>query len=117
MTTTPRGLNGYQLARLPRPQSRIQDAATTASFSLHTALRMSLLVISLAGYLWSEVYSADMFQSVFKTDPMDTAAGARYRRHILASGGSKDAFEFLRDFLGREPSTTAFLHSKGLNAA
>lgn len=66
------------------------------------------------GYLWSEVFAADMWEAVFEADPLDAAAGLRYRRHILASGGAKDAGVFLREFLGREPSTAAFLRAKGL---
>lgn len=65
------------------------------------------------GYLWSEVYSADMF-TLFASSPLDAAAGLRYRQLILASGGARDAADFLRDFLGRPPSNAAFLRSKGL---
>lgn len=43
------------------------------------------------GYLWSQVFSADMFESVFAKDPMDRAAGQRYRREILQPGGSRCA--------------------------
>ena len=68
---------------------------------------------ALPRYLWSEVYSADMWET-FKANPLDQAAGLRYRTHILAHGGAKDAAVYLREFLGREPSTAAFLRSKGL---
>lgn len=66
------------------------------------------------GYLWSEVYACDMFESMFSADPMNAAMGLRYRERILSRGGSQDARDFLRDFLGREPSTAAFLKQKGL---
>lgn len=61
-----------------------------------------------------EVYSADMFDAAFLADPLSAAAGRRYREHILAHGGRRDAAAFLRDFLGREPDNRAFLRQKGL---
>lgn len=69
------------------------------------------------GYLWSEVFAADMFAAVFKADPLSPVAGKHYRDTILAAGGSVDAAVFLRRFLGREPSNEAFLRSKGLGTA
>jgi len=70
------------------------------------------------GYMWSQVYSADMFETVFcaKGDEslMDAENGRRYREKILAPGGSRDAMDSLRDFLGREPNNIAFLKDKGL---
>ncbi len=66
------------------------------------------------GYLSSQVYSADMFYSVFKKNPMDGKEGRRYRHQVLEKGGSRDEMETLKEFLGREPSTEAFYKELGL---
>lgn len=68
------------------------------------------------GYMWSEVFSADMFASRFEAEGIFNGdlCGASYRKEILAAGGSRDAMDSLIAFLGREPIQEPFLKSKGL---
>ncbi|KAI0387946.1 Metalloprotease [Hypomontagnella monticulosa] len=69
------------------------------------------------GYLSSEVYSTDMFYTVFKKDPMNGKEGRRYRHTVLERGGSQDEMLSLEQFLGRKPSSDAFYAELGLTAA
>ena len=66
------------------------------------------------GYLASQVYSMDMFYSVFEKNPMDGREGRRYRKEVLERGGSRDEMESLKAFLGREPRADAFYRELGL---
>ncbi|KAK0636690.1 peptidase family M3-domain-containing protein [Bombardia bombarda] len=68
------------------------------------------------GYLSSQVYSTDMFYSVFKSNPMDGKEGRRYRHTVLEKGGSQDEMLTLEQFLGRKPSSDAFYKELGIDA-
>lgn len=69
------------------------------------------------GYLSSEVYSTDMFYTVFKKNPMDGKEGRRYRHTVLERGGSQDEMTTLEQFLGRKPNSDAFYAELGLTSA
>ncbi|KAJ2672329.1 metalloendopeptidase [Coemansia sp. RSA 1085] len=70
------------------------------------------------GYLWSLVFAADMFESRFMKDGVESSkAGMDYRHEILLPGGSRDAMVSLEHFLGRKPNNKAFLRSIGLDSA
>lgn len=61
------------------------------------------------GYLYSQVFSADMYESVFSKDPMSQRSGTKYRDEILRPGGSRDEMISLTKFLGRPPNNLAFM--------
>lgn len=70
-------------------------------------------------YLWAEVLSADAFAAFEEAaatggDVLDADTGARFRREILAVGGSRPALESFVAFRGREPQPDALLRSYGL---
>lgn len=66
------------------------------------------------GYLYSKVFSTDMFYSIFKIDPMDKRQGKRYRHSVLEYGSSRDELQGLTEFLGREPNSDAFYEELGI---
>jgi thimet oligopeptidase len=66
------------------------------------------------GYQWAKVYGDDMFSVFSHEGVLSPEVGARYRSEVLARGYSRDAIEHLRAFLGREPSSDAYLKNLGL---
>ena len=69
------------------------------------------------GYLWSEVYAADMYSRFRKEGVMNSDVGGEYRAKILSKGNSREAIHLVRDFLGRDPNEEAFLFELGLTEA
>ena len=83
--------------------------------------------------MWSLVFATDMFQSRFQNEGiLNPQTGMDYRNMILRPGnypksmqidnffwffigGSYDANEMLKNFLGREPNQEAFLKDKGID--
>ncbi|TVQ32182.1 MAG: hypothetical protein EA376_06830 [Phycisphaeraceae bacterium] len=71
------------------------------------------------GYAWAEAIAADM-ATIFEQAPgglMDQEAGMRLRKLIYAPGGSIDANEMVRNFLGREQTIEPFLNEIGVRRA
>jgi len=66
------------------------------------------------GYLWSLVLAEDVFEQIQKEGLLNPEAGKKYVDAILSHGGSKDANDMLRDYLGREPRFDAFYKKMGL---
>ena len=66
-------------------------------------------------YLWAEVFSADLFLTKFAPNKLfSKEAGKEYREKVLGPGGSVDAVDILRNYLGRDPNMDAFFQLKGM---
>ncbi|MDO8604517.1 MAG: M3 family metallopeptidase [bacterium] len=65
------------------------------------------------GYLWSNVYAADMFTRFEKEGIMNKKTGADYKKWILEKGSSQEEINLVKGFLGRTPDNKAFLREIG----
>lgn len=66
------------------------------------------------GYMWSEVFGADMFSRFESEGVTNPEVGMAYRREVIGRGGALDAGDMLVNFLGREPNNEAFLRKLGI---
>ena len=48
------------------------------------------------GYMYSLVFAADMYATVFKKDPLDPTLGEKYKNSILVPGGSREELDSLK---------------------
>lgn len=65
-------------------------------------------------YKWAEVLSADAYGAFEENGVLDPATGERFRREVLASGGSRPALESFVAFRGRKPQIEALLRHNGM---
>jgi len=65
-------------------------------------------------YMWSEAYALDIFSEFQAQGTGNQTTGLRYRNEILSQGDMKDGDVLLHNFLGREPSSSAFLKKLGI---
>jgi oligopeptidase A len=65
-------------------------------------------------YKWAEVLAADAFSAFEETDSLDSDTADRFRRCILAVGGSRDALQAFVDFRGRAPKLDPLLRQCGI---
>ncbi len=59
-------------------------------------------------YMWSLAIAKDMLTAFDKGGLLDTATTTKYRDAVLAGGGTKDAADLVKDFLGRPYNFKAF---------
>ena len=66
-------------------------------------------------YIWAEVLDKDAFQAFVESgDIFNNDIAERFRREVLARGGSRDGMDMYRAFRGAEPDKTAMLVARGL---
>ena len=67
-------------------------------------------------YKWAEVLSSDAYAAFEEAGVLDPAMGERFRREVLAAGGSRPAIESFIAFRGRPPRIDALLRHNGMTA-
>jgi oligopeptidase A len=67
-------------------------------------------------YKWAEVLSADAYGAFEEGGILDPEVGGRFRREVLARGGSRPAIESFVAFRGRKPRIDALLRHNGMTA-
>jgi len=65
-------------------------------------------------YMWSKVYSSDMFTKFKRAGLLNKKVGMEYRKCILEKGSSEEEMKLLERFLGRKPNNKSFLKEIGL---
>jgi oligopeptidase A len=65
-------------------------------------------------YKWAEVLSSDAYGAFEEEGVLNPEIGAKFRREVLASGGSRPALESFVAFRGRKPQIDALLRHNGM---
>jgi peptidyl-dipeptidase Dcp len=66
-------------------------------------------------YIWAEVLDADAFDAFVQSgDVYNKELTERYRKYILASGGTDDSMELYKRFRGQDPAIEPLLKKRGL---
>jgi thimet oligopeptidase len=98
-----------QLATLKQLQKKYTPFAYVEGTRLHTSFGHLIGYSSMYyTYMWSRVIARDLLTPFEKKGLMATEVTYAYRDKILAAGGTKDAVELVRDFLGRAHNFRAF---------
>ena len=65
------------------------------------------------GYMWSNVFAHDLFDTIKKSGLLNGNMGQKYIDNVIGRGGSQDPNELIEAFLGRKPSEEAFMKNMG----
>jgi Zn-dependent oligopeptidase len=68
------------------------------------------------GYLWSEVFAADMYTRFQSEGVLNPTTGRAYRDLVISRGRTVPPDVLLKEFLGRDPNEEAFLKLLGIAA-
>jgi len=98
-----------QLATMKRLQAKYTPFGYVEGTKFHTSFGHLVGYSSMYyTYMWSLVIAKDLLTPFQKKGLMNTEVTYAYRDKILAAGGTKDAADLVRDFLGRPYSFKAF---------
>jgi oligopeptidase A len=103
--------------------TRVRDEVAVGPHPDYNRLENSFAHIFAGGYAagyysykWAEVLAADAFAAFEGRGIFDTETADRFRRSILAVGGSRDALDAFVSFRGRAPELGPLLRQAGIEA-
>jgi thimet oligopeptidase len=99
--------------------SELQNSITNYAYTEGTQQQASFDHLldygaSYYGYLWSEVFAADMYSVFEKEGVLNQEVGLWFRKTILEKGGSENPMNLVKAFLRRDPNNEAFLKNHGI---
>jgi thimet oligopeptidase len=98
-----------QLATVKKLQTKYTPFAYVDGTKFHTSFGHLVGYSSMYyTYMWSLVIAKDLLTPFEKPGLMSTEVTYRYRDKILAAGGTKDAADLVKDFLGRKYDFKAY---------
>ncbi len=98
-----------QLAMVKQLQSKYTPFAYVEGTKFHTSFGHLVGYSSMYyTYMWSLVIAKDLLTRFAQPGLLAPAVTTRYRDKVLAAGGTKDAAELVKDFLGRPYNFKAF---------
>jgi thimet oligopeptidase len=98
-----------QLATVKQLQTKYTPFAYVEGTKFHTSFGHLVGYSSMYyTYMWSLVIAKDLLTPFEKSGLLATDVTRRYRDKILAAGGTKDAKDLVKDFLGRQYDFKAF---------
>ncbi|MFO0594376.1 MAG: M3 family metallopeptidase [Myxococcaceae bacterium] len=98
-----------QLAMMKELQTKLTPFKYVEGTKMHTSFGHLIGYSAVYyTYMWSLVIAKDMLSAFEGKSLMDTKITYSYRDKVLARGGTKDAAELVKDFLGRETNFKAY---------
>jgi peptidyl-dipeptidase Dcp len=113
----PGDVNAFEKATLARLKLDLAEVPPRYRTTYFSHIWESSYAAGYYAYLWSEVLDADAYYWFKENGGMTRANGDRYRKMILARGGSEDVAAMYRAFRGRDPVVGPLLQERGLTAA
>ncbi|HEU0031381.1 MAG TPA: M3 family metallopeptidase [Kofleriaceae bacterium] len=98
-----------QLAVAKQAQAKYSPFPYTEGTKFHTSFGHLVGYSSMYyTYMWSLVIAKDLLTAFEKKGLLDTDTTFKYRDRIMAAGGTKDAADLVKDFLGRKYDFKAY---------
>ncbi len=114
----PMDLNAYERDILNTKRGLIDQIAPRYRFPYFNHIFGGGYSAGYYGYKWAEVLDKDAYEAFAETgDIFSREVADKFRREVLAKGGTADGMVLYRNFRGKDPSLDYLLYASGLKEA